>query len=558
MRFGGRFESWGSRQLTLVLLGVAVLGAAVLLITLDSHLTFIADDWGLLLRRQAWTADTFLDPYAEHLILGPLLIFKPLQELVGMDSSLPYYLFSIALYLGAAVLLFFYLRPRVGDWLALFGAVLVLFLGAAFEDLLWISPLNFSGSIVAGLGMLLACDREDVRGDRIACALLVVSLAFSSVGIAFAAGAAAEVALGRHPRLRRLYLVALPVAVYGFWWIAFKQGGEGHVSADNFEQLPRFLFDVIAAGFASLLGISDEAGGPGEAPLIARVLAVAAAIGVVYRIVGERRVSRGLGVALTIAIVFWALIGIDRAPGRYANSSRYQLMSAVFLLLILAELLRGVRVGRPLLVGAAAITVFAAANGISLLKQEYDGSWRPFAESTRATLGAVELAGDRADPGFQVSFPPTLRVGARTYLDTVRRFGSPADDEAQLIAASPADRAEADLTLAQALGLALVEPQPGLRTVGCQPLKASGSGETGVTLLHGGFTLANRGNAAVEVMLSRFADEPSVDLGPLPAGVTTSLTIPVDGSPRPWNLALEGSGPLRLCTTEPTAESTRP
>jgi hypothetical protein len=542
---------WRSREISMALLGVAVLASAILLVSLDSHLTFIADDWGMLLRRQPWTADTFLEPYAEHLILGPLLVFKPLQEVFGMGSALPYYLVSISLYLTGAVLLFFFLRRRVGDWLALFGAVLILFLGAAFEDLLWISPLNFSGSMAAGLGMLLAFDRDDARGDRIACALLLVALAFSSVGIAFAAGAAAEVALGRRPRRRRLYLVAAPVATYALWWIGWKTGGEGHVSADNFQQLPEFLFDVTSAGVASLLGLADESGGPGESPLICRLLVIVGAVAVIARIARERRLSRGLGVALTIGVVFWALIGIDLAPGRYPNSSRYQYMSAVFLLLIGAEVLRDVRVAQPLILAGAAVTVFAVVGGISMLRDEYEQNWRTFSDTTRASLAAVELAGDNAQPGFQVSFPPTLSVGVRAYLDTVDRYGSPAYDEGQLAASPPQDRAAADLTLAQAEGLALAAPPPGIRTIACQPLRASAIGPTGVTLLHGGFTLENEAGGEVEVLLSRFADEPSIDLGPLGPGVKSALTIPTDASKRPWSLALRGEGQVRLCTTEP-------
>jgi hypothetical protein len=50
-------------------------------------------------------------------------------------------------------------------------------------------------------------------------------------------------------------------------------------------------------------------------------------------------------------------------------------------------------------------------------------------------------------------------------------------------------------------------------------------------------------------MLSRFADEYSVGLGPLEPGVTASLQIPADQSSAPWSLGLFGDGPVRLCTT---------
>jgi len=539
------------------LLGVAVIAAGALLISLDSHLTFLADDWGLLLRKQSWALSTFLDPYGEHFILGPALVFKSLQEVFGMGSALPYYLFSISLFLASAVLLFLFLRPRVGDWLALVAAVLILFLGAAFEDMLWISTFNFSGSMVAGLGMLLALDRDDEKGDRIACILLTVSIVFSSVGLAFAAGALADLVMGKRSWKKRAYIALVPLALFALWWLGWGRNAEKKAALGSLWELPGFVFDSMAAGFTSLLGLATGDGSEASQPHLiwGKIVLVATAVLVAVRTVRLRRLPRGLVVALAIGFAFWVLIGLlpnlSATPEHAPTSSRYQYMTAVFLLLIVAEALRGVRVPMPVVVVAAVVTGFAVAGGISLLHREYTERWRPFAESTRYSLAAVEIAGQSADPAFRVSFPPTLSVSARTYLDTVERFGSPAYEEAELAAGPATERAGADLTIAQALGLTLVAPEPQARTVECQRLQASAEGATGVTLLHGGFSLASEGEAPAEVLLSRFADEPSVELGALEPGVKTALTIPGDESSRPWNLALRGEGPVRLCTTEP-------
>jgi hypothetical protein len=101
--------------------------------------------------------------------------------------------------------------------------------------------------------------------------------------------------------------------------------------------------------------------------------------------------------------------------------------------------------------------------------------------------------------------------------------------------------------MAQALGLALQPSQS--RDVRCQPLTASLEGDTGTTLLRGGFTFANQGTAPVEVMLRRFVTgDFSVSLGPLDAGEKTALVIPPDSAKAPWQLGLKGSGAVRLCT----------
>ena len=62
------------------------------------------------------------------------------------------------------------------------GAALLLFLGPAWSDLLWPFELAFVGSVLFGLAMLLALDRDDARGDVAACAFLAISLGFSSLG----------------------------------------------------------------------------------------------------------------------------------------------------------------------------------------------------------------------------------------------------------------------------------------------------------------------------------------------------------------------------------------
>lgn len=558
MGLRGWIEEGGGRRLPVALLALAVLAAAALYIALDSQLTFVADDWGMLLRRQSWELGTFLDPYEEHFVLGPALAFKLLQEIFGMGSALPYFLFSIGLYLLSAVLLFVYLRRRVGDWAALIGAVLILFLGAAFEDLLWISPFNFSGSVAAGLGMLLALDREDQKGDRIACGLLAISIVFSSVGLAFAAGALVDLAWGkRSQRWRRAYVALVPLALFAIWWLGWGREAEKKAAIGSVADLPGFVFDAMGAGFTSLLGLATGDGSEASQPHLiwGQLVLVAVAVLVILRVVQLRRLPRGLAIALAIGFAFWVLIGLlpnlSATPEHAPTSSRYQLMSAVFLLLVVAETLRGVRIPTPALVIAGLVTVYAVIGGISLLQREHEERWEPFADSTRYALAAVEIAGPSIDPAFQVTFPPTLSVDAATYLDTVERYGSPAFDEAELASGPPADRTGADLTIAQALGLALKSPQPGSRTLGCQRLQASQTGATGLTLLRGGFTLENQGEETVEVLLGRFSDELSVGLGPLPAGVKTELTIPVDAATRPWLLGLRGSGPVRLCTTEP-------
>ena len=180
-----RAESALDRLDPRILLAVAVAASGVLLLVLLSHLTFFGDDWDPLLYRRGFNLDVLLRPHVEHILLAPTLIYKGIQATIGMESLLPYAVISTASFLASAVLLFLYLRGRVGDWLALAGVLPVLVMGTAWEVLLWPFEVSFTASMAAGIGALLALERRDGRGDALACALLVVSLAFSELALPF-------------------------------------------------------------------------------------------------------------------------------------------------------------------------------------------------------------------------------------------------------------------------------------------------------------------------------------------------------------------------------------
>jgi hypothetical protein len=542
----------GIRGERVALLGLAIAVAAsmVWLLRLDSQLTFIADDWMLLVKRHEWSFDYFLHPFHGNLVLGPGVVYKFLQETVGMGSATPYYFVAIATFALSAVLLFFYLRRRVGDWLALCGAVLILFLGAAFEDLLFAFQVGYFGSVAAGLGMLLCLDREDEKWDRAACGLLAVSLAFGSLGLAFAAGAVVDFALGRRPRGRRFYVAFGPIVLFALWWLGWGRGGENHISLDNILHTPEFVFNAASAGFTSLLGLATGDGSEPDQPHLiwGKLLLIGGGLLLLARVVRQREISRGLGVALAIGLAFWILAGVNRDETRLPTSSRFQYPSAVFLLLVVGEGLRGLRPPRLALVAAAVVTALSIQGGISLIEREHEERWLPYADSLRAKLGAIEVAGPAADPDFNVFFPPDINAPAGDYLRAVDEFGSPAFSEEEIEDHPEANLATADVELAQALGLAL-EPPPQGRPSRCQRLEAAPDGATDLTLYPGAYSFENVGPLPVEILLSRFSSELSVVMGTLEPDAVSALTIPEDSSERPWALGLRGAGPVELCIT---------
>jgi hypothetical protein len=558
------------------LLSGAVLASGALLLVLGSRITFFLDDWEFLLYRPGWTAHSLLDPHNEHISLIPVVVYKTLLATFGMSSAFPFHVVSTLLFLLSAVLLFVYLRRRVADWLALIGTTVILFLGAAYEDLLWPFQIGFFGSMTCGLGMLLALEREDRTGDRLACALLTLSIAFSSLGLPFAAGAAVDLWQRRQRWRGRIYVVAIPALLFAVWWLGWGHTADTAVSLHNIGTTPLFVLNALADGIASLLGLvnsTTETVAPGGLDWGRAILPVVVVF-LVWRLHQIGKLPRSFWVALAIGAGFWILAGVNAKVGRGPTAPRYQYPSAIFILLITAELLRGVRVGRTALIATSVIAAAAVGGNLSLLISSYK-SWKHESELERADLGAVEIIRDRVPPAFTllpaVADTRFVSVGAGAYLEAADDFGSPAYTPAELAASPEPAREAADKVLAAGLGIKLAPtrapssptagPRPDLigppeallgSKANCVTLNATHAAPPLLDLPPGGAALASHSRGAFHVRLRRFASSTvPVDLGELPADASAVIEIPTDRSAQPWKLSLDGAGPVIVCGQRP-------
>ena len=313
------------------LLAVAVAASGILLLVLLSHLTFFGDDWDPLLFRRGFNLDVLLRPHAEHILLAPTLIYKGIQATIGMESLVPYAVVTTGSFLASAVLLFLYLRARVGDWLALAGVLPVLFMGTAWEVLLLPASINFTGSMAAGIGALLALERRDGRRDALVCALLVVSLAFSELALCFALGVAVWMIVARRP-WSRAYVIAVPLLLYAGWYAGWGHTAQSHVSVHNLVHSPKYILDALASSAGSLLGTPNIA-----SIWVGRPLLVLLVVAVVLRVRSPKPLPRSLWSALAVLLSFWFLAALGTMPGREPNASRYQYVGGVLLLMVLGR-----------------------------------------------------------------------------------------------------------------------------------------------------------------------------------------------------------------------------
>lgn len=531
-----------SRRAAPAALALVCAASAVTLVALGTRLTFFNDDWSFVMERPG-----LLDDHNGHLSALPIAIYRVLIGVFGLDSQWPFRVLLAAAVAAVGVVMYLLVAERVGRVAGVAAAALIVFLGPAWEDLLWSFQIGFVGSLATGLGALLALERGR---DRLACALLVASVALSDLALPFIAAAGISVLVQRRPRA--LWVPAVPGALFVVWFLAYGRDAPSLITSDNLTGLPRYVLDSAASGMDSLFGLGaggwfEDSGGWGKPLVGLAVVAVAA-----ERLRGWRP-APGVLIFLGGALAFWVLAGANFTPGREPQASRYQLVHVTFLLLIAAELLRGVRVARWVVGLAAAFALVALGSNLAALGSG-DDFMREHAANARAALGALDLARDTAPPGLRLT-PAVARdpflspITARRYFERRDAHGTPAWSAAEIAAGPQRARAVADAVLVAATRTRL-EPAGDPRdssggpqaTAGCRALEPAPS-MTGARprvetrLPPRGATITNLGTEPASVGVRRFAAIPT-KLGDLAGGASARVA----GG---WRLAADGR--LQLC-----------
>jgi hypothetical protein len=553
----GRSDRWA----WLVLIGAGLIAAALIL-RLNRDTTFFVDEL-------TWFSDlggdlglsTVLEPHNGHLHGTTRLAYLISLELFGTDYVVIRVLAVLALLLASG--LFFALaRHRVGAAAALAPAILLLFYGSAWQHVA--VPIGFTVvvSVAAGLAAFLALEHEGRRADLLACLALCVSLFSFSAGIAFVVGAGVAVLL-RSDRLRRLWIVALPIALYAVWWLWALRFDEGRGSLTNAVEIPATIAESLAVTTGAITGanvpFNDFSGLESffaSASALGWIVAGLFVIAVLLRI-RMGNVPRSLWASLAVPLTYWAGIGLADGPFAEPDAVRYVFPGTVGILLVATDAARGLRIGRLALATFAAIAIFSLIVNLDYLRTGADG-FRSYSRSALGGLAAFELAAGRT-PGAQrangggspsepeasfgklLVFPPD----PNDYLSAASRYGSPAPDLGELRAAAPSERAAADAGLVSLLGLeAAVTPAGG---DDCEEISAPLAGPLSIELPAGGALIQTSGSEASEIQLRRFGDSFTPPIGSAEPGEWVRIEIATDTAPDPWVARLSPGAETTVC-----------
>jgi hypothetical protein len=559
----GRFDDLDTRTVGLVLLILAMAASAGLILWLERGTTFMSDEWGWIGYSTTRSLADMFRPLNQHLTVLPLLLTK--FSLANWDTSLlPFELAEVAGVLACGATVYAFSRPRVGPIVALAPAMVPMFLGTGTVILLQpLIGLQVLYSIAFGVGALVAIDRDDRRGDVTACILTCLALASFSTGIAFFVGVAVAILLSKD-RMRRAYVFAVPLVLYGAWRIwATKYGATGGPELANVPAVPFYYVDSIATNTAAMFGRAGMVGsGPGTSLFLlefnleyATAAAVFAAIETVIIVYIARKLARrgpipvALWSTLAILVTLWTIQGLVLVAGRTPGEPRYIYPGAVALALVAVAVAGQFKLSRLMVFVVLSLTAVGIIGNLPRFK-EGRNAITFHAPRIRAYTGLMDLAGAHADPTFipaydtPVASPAgALSITVGAYEELAEHYGPLGYSPSQILEQNEEIRHGSDEVTVGMLHLGLV-PTPQAGHGHCATVRTGPVGGQ-VPLPRGGAVIRTNGTAPL--FLRRFATRKWVRIGQVEAGQPALLRIPADRARLPWVLGTIRPVSLGVC-----------
>ena len=301
-----------STRLAAWVFGLVVVVGAVTIRWIGRDLWFDIDDWGFLAGRSGRELDDLLDSWNQHWTTVPIVAYRGLWRVVGVNHYWPYQALTIGAHLASACLLRVVMRRAGTDpWLATAAAALFVFLGSGNENLVKAFQFTFAGSLAFGLAHLVLADHEGPVGRRdllgLGCGL--VGLMCSGISVALVAVVGLAVLLRRGWRAAAVHTVPLAI-VYAAWWRGYRGEAADQIPNPSAGDVLEFMGDLLVATFRGL----------GQLPGVGAALALGGATGLVLLLRREGRAGvRGpLAAPIARRRRVGAARGVDRLGPRRA------------------------------------------------------------------------------------------------------------------------------------------------------------------------------------------------------------------------------------------------
>jgi hypothetical protein len=519
--------------------------------------TFYADEWFFFSHAAGWDPGWLARPDQGNLVAGATLVYKLTLAIGGAENHLYLRLVWIALDLICAGLFFLLMRRRVGLLAAYVPALVLVVFGASWEMFGGSLGINVLTSVAAGLGAVLALERGSRRADAFACLLLTFSVVAHSTGLAILAGVITAVLI-RSDRWRRVWIVAIPLVLYGTWWIWARKFGESSVNLETIASAPATAVALFASATASMAGAFRLPGphDPSTPEVVILVnqqpgllLGALLAVAVGWRLRSIQLEWRLLPPVVAL-LAYWASLALV-SPAREPGTGRYQYASAMFILFILAELWRGWRPSRAAAVAIVGIGAVSIVPNVINLHYAAD-FMRHVSIQDKAKLAIVEDRRGRFDPETIIEPSPInierdLATSATSYFKGIDEFGSPAFSLEELPTLPASARLAADQELVYLLQLDVVAVESGSSGPGCRslPPEAIATGG-GFAAPAGGVAFRLPAGGEANVGVRRYGDD-FFQLRAASGGGWFEVPIPVDDIAQPWYVAIESPDPVQVC-----------
>ncbi|MDH3706161.1 MAG: hypothetical protein OES57_08840, partial [Acidimicrobiia bacterium] len=335
-------QGWSERstsdRASIVVFGLAlVVGFVALVADLGRYYWFNGDEWFFLVDRDGGDLGQLFEPHNEHLNTLPILVWRAMFRLFGLESYLPYQIPVLIAHLTVVACLWLIIRRcQVNPWIATAAASVLILFGPGEENIIWAFQIGFTGSLALGLVHLLLADHRGPINWRDWAGLTAGLAGLLSSGFAplitAVIGAVVLVRRGWRPALFN----TVPLAViFVTWWLAIGPD----VISDPYDRTPgvgdiaQFVWTAGRATFEGLGGSSWLA----IVYVVVLVVGLVVAYAPLPRAVAINRAV--LPVGLLVAGVFFLVVsGYGRwwiGPGAGAQS-RYIHLAAAFTLPALA------------------------------------------------------------------------------------------------------------------------------------------------------------------------------------------------------------------------------